>query len=168
MCKCTCESTIPNYVGKLVFVEAVRSPEDTVKTYSNYYGGEYFVVRQSTAILYGVKIASPDEYHGREIRQLPLIGQGRFEVLSVSTPAPADLDYFVRTLWYNGCKKERGEKLNWVENVYGEAKATAQQMARLLGISLDVPVCSSTGFGDLNHRLKAVEQTLAKLSGVFK
>ena len=168
MCKCTCETTAaPNYVGKLVFVEACRDGKDA-KTYSNYYGGEYFIIRQSSYMLYGVKINNADEYCGRQIQQLPLVGDTRYLVLASSEANLADVREFVQQLWYNANRLTRGEKGRWTEGVYDEAKATAKQIARLVDVQLDAPTsCPPFAYETFHKRLTAVEQTITKLSGVF-
>lgn len=163
--QCGNEVNCTDYVGKLVFVEAHRGTL-TEKEYSNYDGGEYLVIRQSPNLLYGVKIGSADEYNGRQVKQLALVGERRFNVLSVSCPKRSEVEFFVRELWHNAHKRERGEKLNWVESVYGEAKTTARQLASILNISLPEIVCAAPY--DAGQRLDKLESDVRSLKDKLK
>jgi hypothetical protein len=158
---CGNESNTTDYVGKLVFVEAERGTL-TDKEYSNYDGGEYFVIRQTPHILYCVKLANPDEYNGRQIKQIPLLGNRRFNVLSATNVKSSDVEWFVRKLWENAHKKDRGENVQWCDSVYSEAKAAAREMARLFNISLP-EIAGGVPF-DLVKRVGVVESTVKTLT----
>lgn len=171
-CKCTCESPV-NYVGKLVFVEASREGITDMKQYSNYYGGEYFIVRQTPFTLYGVKLVDGD-YLPREVRTLPLAGPGRFIVCEVAHVDRQMVIDHVERVWLNGTKPERGEKLHYVETVYSELKETARLIARVIGYDLAVPKCATVTSFDrdrltgIEKRLKGIEDAQGTLLGKLR
>lgn len=158
----------PNYVGKLVFVERVRKPGDTEKTYSNYGGGEYLILRQTACQLYGMKYAS-DAYSAHTQREIPLVGDGCFQVHGVSDVSQDQLRTLTSDLWFNAHTKERGEKAQWVDYVYENAKSTARQLASLVGFTLPSYAAQSSSpfFVDRIARLeKEVSELRANLRKV--
>lgn len=166
-CKCTCVAST-DYVGKMVFVEASREGIADLKNYSNYYGGEYFIVRQTPFSLYGVKLADGD-YAGREVRTLPTAGPGRYVVCDVAAVDRQQVIDHVENIWLRGCKPERGEKLQYVESVYSELKDTARLIARVIGYELAAPKCGTVTSFDrdrltgIEKRLKGIEDTQGAL-----
>ena len=126
----------PNYVGQIVFLEQDRSSVSDPKNYSGYNNGEWLVLNQSPYTLYCVKPTS-DVYNARYQQQFSIIG-------------------------YNAHKPERGEKLNWVESVYTEAKEVARKMAAMGRFYLpEAPTTpSASGIKALEARIDALEQRL--------
>lgn len=156
---------VQNYVGKMVFVEAVRDAAADLTKYSNYYGGEYFIVRQTPFSLHGIQIRD-DDYNGREVRQLPLEGSGRYFVCSTAPADRAMMVAHLERLWWRATKPERGERLNCIESVYGELKSTARLLASVLKCKLDdccttpssaVAPLAFSELANLQKRLKCLE-----------
>ena len=151
----------PNYVGQIVFLEQDRSSVSDPKNYSGYNNGEWLVLNQSPYTLYCVKPTS-DVYNARYQQQFSIIGSNRYLVISSTTPSGPVFEETAKTLWYNAHKPERGEKLNWVESVYTEAKEVARKMAAMGRFYLpEAPTTpSASGIKALEARIDALEQRL--------
>lgn len=118
------------YAGKFVFVEKVRKPDDTSTSYSNYYNGEYFVIRSTPGTIYGVKLATG--YGGHEVKTLNLIGVDSYQVLDSYDGRVAALD-FIRNQerWL---RESETKPKQWVQSVYSGAEEVVRQIKRVLGI----------------------------------
>jgi hypothetical protein len=150
----------PNYVGKIVFLERLRTPEDTDRTYSSYYNGEYFITTQSPFTLYGVKLVS-SVYEGHQVKAFALIGRDRYIVVS-SAPLSLSAREIVLALWQNACAVDRKEKLFWVEQVYHDAKRNALQMANMIGVALPIPTKPVVSY-EVEARVKKLEDRFGQL-----
>ena len=114
-----------NYVGKIVFVENIGTGQNK----SNYYNGEYIIVKQSPNNLYGV--STKGGYNSHELKTFSLIGDNAFNVLSVE-----ENDNYIYRL-YNDLKdfSEEGktpEKRQWIEYVYTNCASNAKMILKAI------------------------------------
>jgi len=114
-----------NYLGCFVFVERIKG--------SNYNNGEYFIVQQTPHNLYGVKMVGG--YGCHELHKFALEGEEAYRVISsykddqAARFSLADLKHFAET-------PKRGEKLAWIESLYGQAASNARLVERVLGLAV--------------------------------
>ncbi len=154
------KANFPNYVGKMAFLEMEREGT-TDKTYSGYYNGEYYIVRQSPSTLYGSKLTD-GVYDMNDLKQFALIGTGRYIVVDARTPSREFIQERIQRIYRAACAPQRGEKLQWTEHVYDNARTNIQAIADQCGIKLDTttPVTISPVF---NERLLTLEKQVAAL-----
>jgi len=116
------------YAGKFVFVEQVRKPGDTEKTYSTYNNGEYFCFRSTQNTLYLVK--PQVGYYGAQQSSFNIFQSGNstsYEVLSSYIDDPA-IQSFIKDQekWLSS------EKRQYVEYVYSNGDNLLKQVKRAL------------------------------------
>ena len=118
--------SLGEYAGVFVFVEKVKTPGLT--SYSHYDNGEYFVLRSTPAVLYATKLVVG--YGGHEIKQLPLLGEGNFQILDSYRADGIILD-FLRNQKKWLADSEFGKK-QWIESVYSNAREVVRQIERTM------------------------------------
>jgi hypothetical protein len=116
------------YAGKLVFVEVQGNGSDG-KPFSNYYNGEYFIIRDTPGTLYAVKLTAG--YGGHDIRQLSLIGQNPYKVLASYAPSPDQITGYIKDM--SEFLEQGKTKKQWVDSAYTSAESNLRAVKRATG-----------------------------------
>lgn len=135
-----------NYEGMIVWVEK-QDPKD------NYYNGEYIVVKQSPNTLYAVSTKGTG-YGAHELRQLPLVGEKPYTVISSKRD-----DKFVRDFADQMLAFSRETKRNWIDSVYTGAAANAKKIYDVLGVNVNT---------DPTEKQKKVQAATEQVTEILK
>jgi hypothetical protein len=122
------------YAGKFVFVEQVRKPTDTEKTYSSYSNGEYFCVRSNQNALYVVKLGiGYDGHQLKTINIFPAENTVSFAILSCYEDYSA-VNRFVaeQEKWIQDTRSGKIAK-QWIDGVYSGAESVLRQVKQAIG-----------------------------------
>lgn len=129
-----------DYTGQIVFIEQVSRAYDNDKDKSmqGYYNGEYFVLTHTPNSIYVVK-AGADVYEwGSSPKQLSLVGEKRYVVVTATAPIGYGSIELLRAVYHKACAVDRGEKLSWGEGTYRAAKMALERIAERFNFSLVV------------------------------
>ncbi len=114
-----------SYLGKLVFLESMD------KKYS-YYSGEYLCLQESPNALYCIKPVAG--YGSHELKQFPLVGDGKYNIVSVADIDHNFLDGFIDDM----CRfvTTPREKRQWIGSVYEGAAQILRMVDRLRPVKI--------------------------------
>lgn len=97
---------------------------------SRYNNGEYFVVRQTTATLYCVKLNVG--YGGHSIEQFALIGERKYSVIESWTDNAAVRKWASDSLEYVRKFRDGETKREWIDSVYTQLEANVRSALRVI------------------------------------
>jgi hypothetical protein len=142
-----------NYIGKIVFVEEANTKS------GGYRDGEYVIVNQSPNNLFGISTRGGLESH--EIKALPLVGEKRYNIVSVSEDFEF-LQAFVENL-ENFAKERNSPGKQWISSVYDGALSSARMIRRLLEKTPECPErCCNKKMTAFREALKPLEEFVNK------
>src|SRR5208282_3448511 len=129
-----------NYVGKFVFVEAVKSEAGKESSSYNYNNGEWLVMRQSAFSIYCLR--PKRGYDFQALNTLELIGDRRVNVVQVSTDNDRVKELAMENLaWsYNYLAPNSTEKKPWAEDVFYGVRDNAMAILRTIGAYVPKPI----------------------------
>ncbi|REJ65590.1 MAG: hypothetical protein DWQ31_16760 [Planctomycetota bacterium] len=118
----TAHANRPSYIGKVLFLEA---PAGTFGS------GEYIIVEQTDTYFYGVKLGS--NYEGKEVRQIPRVGDDAWYVIRVSEgEASRSLIESTMVSLFEFSQTPADKRTDWEDEVYDSAGYAADVLGRLM------------------------------------